>query len=115
MWLKWTKGRQNTGYEKMLIFQFLSFDCYLLRYKVGDSIPWHCDPVPNLRHFRLNFELKKAEEGGIFIINRNIIRLEKYNKIVKSRFVFFRSDIHYHKVTEIRKGERIVLTFGAAI
>lgn len=112
----WQKGRQNTGYEKLKIFQFLTFDCYILRYKVGDSIPTHTDPVEGYRHYRLNFELKKAEVGGKLRYGPCNIGL--LNTIVKSenkRMVFFRSDIIPHSVTEIKKGERIVLTFGVCL
>jgi hypothetical protein len=108
---KWEKGRQNTGYEKLKIFQFLNMDCYLLRYKVGDYIPWHTDPVAGRKHFRLNIELKKAISGGNLYLIKENDRIKK----IKSRLVFFRSDLRKHAVTEIRKGERIVLTFGIAI
>lgn len=109
----WIKGRQNTGYEKLKLFQFLVFDCYILRYKVGDYIPEHTDPVPGYRHYRLNFVLKKAEEGGISWFHHpvNIPR----NAIVGKNMTFFRSDIVPHGVTEIKKGERIVLTFGICL
>jgi hypothetical protein len=120
----WVKGRQNTGYEKLKIFQFLNMDCYILRYKVGDYIPWHTDPVPGKRHYRLNFELKQAEIGGTCLYmpwansddelnyqRRKACFILSDNR----RFVLFRSDIIPHKVTKIEKGTRIVLTFGIAL
>lgn len=108
----WVKGRQGTGYEKLKLFQFLNMDCYILRYKKGDSIPWHTDPVPNRKHWRLNIELKRPELGGKLILKAPDMRV---NTIVDSRIVLFRSDIVKHKVTEIKKGNRYVLTFGIAV
>lgn len=113
-WLKWQPGRQNTGYEKMLIYQFQlfgkGFDCYLLRYKKDDEIPSHVDPIVGKKHFRLNIELKPADIGGHLFFYQN-----KQWKHQYKRYVFFRSDLQLHKVTRIVKGERLVLTFGAAI
>ena len=113
-WLKWTKGRQNGGYEKMLLYQFKlfskGFDCYLLRYKVGDEIPAHTDPVEGKKHYRLNIELKQALVGGdLFFYKKR--HWEHQYKL----WVFFRSDLQPHKVTRVIVGERIVLTFGAAL
>lgn len=110
--MKWEKGRQGTGYEKLKIFQFLNIDCYLLRYKVGDSIPWHVDPVPGYRHWRLNVTLKEAVEGG-----EVLHKLPDHNfaEVQEDRVVIFRSDLVEHCVSKIYKGKRIVLTFGIAI
>jgi hypothetical protein len=114
VWLKWVKGRQNTGYEKMLIFQFQlfgkGFDCYLLRYRKDDEIPAHVDPIPGKKHYRLNVELVKAKIGGDLFFYHKRSWQHQYRK-----WVFFRSDLQPHKVTRVIKGERIVLTFGAAI
>lgn len=114
MWLKWVKGRQNTGYEKMLIYQFKlfgkGFDCYLLRYKVKDEIPAHVDPIPGKKHFRLNIELVQAKVGGDLFFYQDRQWKHQYRK-----WVFFRSDLQPHKVTRVVQGERIVITFGAAI
>lgn len=110
--MRWVKGRQGTGYEKLKLFQFLNMDCYILRYKVGDSIPWHTDPVPNRKHYRLNIELKKAESGGkLWMIPDN----NMVHKHIKERIILFRSDIVPHMVTKIKKGTRYVLTFGIAL
>lgn len=109
--MKWEKGRQNTGYEKLKIFQLLNIDCYILRYKEGDFIPTHKDPVPGRNHWRFNFVLKNAIKGGVFQYydhSRNLW-------INPGRFVKFRPDISEHRVTTIREGSRIVLTFGIAI
>lgn len=109
--MKWEQGRQGTGYEKLKIFQFLNMDCYILRYKVGDFIPTHKDPVPNRKHWRLNIELKKAKVGGIFQYydtSRNLW-------VTPGRISRFRSDIFKHRVSRIGKGSRVVLTFGVAL
>lgn len=108
----WEKGRQNTGYEKLKIFQFLNMDCYLLRYKEGDHIPWHTDPVPNRKHYRFNVTLKNAIEGGELLLKPpgRFCILEPH-----TRFVLFRSDIVEHCVSVIKRGTRVVLTFGIAI
>lgn len=111
---KWEKGRQNTGYEKLKIFQFLNMDCYILRYNPGDSIPWHTDLVPGRKHFRLNLTLKKAIDGGVFLTKKHYDNVTEFISH-KSRIVIFRSDITKHGVTEVKKGQRIVLTFGIAI
>lgn len=105
--MRWIKGRQGTGYEKLKIFQFLNMDCYILRYNTGDYIPWHTDPVPNRKHYRLNIELVRALIGGRLFIGRE--------NPAAGRIVFFRSDLEEHMVTTILKGKRIVLTFGIAI
>jgi hypothetical protein len=46
-WLTWQRGRQGTGYDKMLLATArwpLPFDCYLLRYPQGSryvfSLGW---------------------------------------------------------------------------
>lgn len=110
----WQKGRQNTGYEKLKIFQFLNMDCYILRYNVGDFIPWHTDPVPGRKHFRLNLTLKKAIEGGHFLLHPTGLPDGRIGWRIPFGLVF-RSDVVPHSVTEIKKGQRIVLTFGIAI
>lgn len=108
----WVKGRQGTGYEKLKLFQFLNMDCYILRYKEGDYIPWHTDPVPNRKHWRLNITLKNAIEGGEFMMKES----GRFSIMSPhSPVVLFRSDIVEHCVSRVRLGRRIVLTFGIAI
>jgi hypothetical protein len=110
---KWIAGRQNTGYKKLKIFQFLNMDCYLLKYNEGDYIPLHTDPVPGRKHYRLNVILKKPIEGGelYFRDSPNQFYLEEQT----SRIQLFRSDLVEHCVSEIKRGTRIVLTFGIAL
>lgn len=105
--LRWRSGRQNSGYEKMLLFAnpfILPFDCYLLRYKTGSGVPEHTDPVEDKRHYRLNIVLRKAKEGGEFYCAEPI-----YNG---SRLKLFRPDRSPHSVTPVEKGVRYVLSVG---
>ncbi|WP_341501277.1 hypothetical protein [Gallaecimonas sp. GXIMD4217] len=47
-WLRWQKGRQQSGYDKLLLLTGtwpLPFDCYLLRFNEGSAIPPHVDRV----------------------------------------------------------------------
>jgi hypothetical protein len=108
---KWISGRQNTGYKKLKIFQFLNMDCYILKYNTGDYIPVHTDPVPGRKHYRLNITLKKAREGGhLYIQDVDNGRWRAGGKIC-----FFRSDVCPHEVSPILSGNRVVLTLGIAI
>jgi hypothetical protein len=111
--MKWTKGRQGTGYEKLKLLELGhrsigGIDAYLLKYGVGDSIPVHTDPVPGKRHYRLNLTLRNAKEGGELWVEKKILGIGK-------RIILFRSDLAKHSVTEIGSGVRIVLTIGIAI
>lgn len=104
---KWEKGRQNSGYEKMLLCRSLwpiKLDLYLLRFKKGAAIKTHTDPVEAGKHFRINFILKNAKSGGNFICENLIYESE--------RIKFFRPDIEKHSVSKINKGTRYVISIG---
>jgi hypothetical protein len=61
-WMRWQRGRQGTGYDKLLLLAnpfFVPFDLYLLRFPDGTEIPPHQDPVTGKRHYRLNIILKR--------------------------------------------------------
>lgn len=110
-WLRWTAGRQGTGYRKMLLAEartragrFLGFDAYLLHYPPGANIPPHRDPVPGARHYRLNVVLAT---GGSPFRGDAIWRLGE-------RVVFFRPDETIHDV-EACPRPRIVLSVGWAV
>ena len=106
-WLQWTHGRQGTGYEKMLLARTtwpLGFDCYLLRYAPGSSIPPHTDPVTTKRHYRLNIVVWHATEGGEFECATPIY--------VSPRIKFFRPDACEHSVTPVISGTRYVFSMG---
>lgn len=104
---RWKSGRQNTGYEKMLLLInpfLLPFDLYLLRFREGAEIPAHTDPVRDKRHFRLNIVVRKARRGGEFVCSRPIFETR--------RIKLFRPDISSHSVTRIEEGTRYVLSLG---
>lgn len=106
-WLRWRAGRQQTGYEKMLLFVssfLLPFDCYLLRFGEGAEIPPHTDPVTEKRHFRLNIVLWHARHGGEFVCSDPIY--------ASARIKLFRPDVASHGVTRVEAGKRIVLSLG---
>lgn len=106
MFWKWNKGRQNTGYQKMKLFEsiFLKMDMYIIKYNEGDYILKHKDTVDkNFNHHRLNLILKQSLEGGVFKIN---------NEQILKRIIYFRPDIQEHEVSKIEKGKRYVLSIG---
>lgn len=112
MW-KWEKGRQGSGYNKMLLFRTswpIHFDYYLLHYPEQSYLPSHTDPVDGYKHYRLNIILKRPKDGGLFICPKPIWELG-----VGHRVVFFRSDEMVHGLTRIYEGSRWVLSFGWAI
>lgn len=107
--LCWQKGRQGTGYEKLplLVSKRFGFDVYLLRYRPGAYIPWHLDPVPGKRHYRLNLVLKKAKLGGDCYY-QNARGESKF----AGRLHFFRPDVVPHRVSAVNGSVRYVLSIG---
>ena len=104
---KWERGRQASGYHKMLICGAkwpLVFDMYILKFPKGCKIPKHTDKVKVGRHFRLNFILKQAKKGGVFLCAQPIFE--------SSRIKLFRPDITPHEVTEVKQGNRYLLSVG---
>jgi hypothetical protein len=105
--LNWDSGRQKSGYKKFKILEskrFL-FDMYLLYYPQGSAISGHVDKVTHGNHYRLNFTIKKAKKGGVFLLaGKPIFRL--------GRIVIFRPDKQCHSVSQIQKGYRIVFSIG---
>lgn len=123
----WTKGRQDTGYNILFLkdqygAQYLIdrakallgpifedfWDCYLIRYNVGEFIPSHKDDVAlfGKRHRRLNAMVKLADEGGDFIINGSKVEFP-----LGAAIDFFPDD-EEHEVTKVEKGQRLVFTVG---
>lgn len=103
---RWSAGRQGTGYEKCLLLTGYwprPFDCYLLRYRKGQGIPPHTDPVANGRHFRLNIVLRKSR-GGEFQCKDPLFTWR--------RVFLFRSDLSIHAVSPVESGTRYVLSIG---
>ena len=106
-WLRWDRGRQDTGYDKLLLAAnpfLVPFDLYLHRYPVGPHIPSHRDPVPNGRHYRLNVVVRRSIAGGEFICDNPIYSSERVN--------FFRPDVSTHSVTKVEGRLRHVLSLG---
>jgi hypothetical protein len=106
-WLRWERGRQNSGYDKLLLLAnpfVVPFDCYLLRFPPGTQIPPHRDPVKSGRHYRLNVVLKRSPQGGEFVCSAPIF--------ATSRVKLFRSDVCTHAVTRVEGGSRYVLSIG---
>jgi hypothetical protein len=107
---RWQRGRQGTGYDKMLLFTTrwpLPFDSYLIRYPEGSEIPPHTDPVNNGRHYRLNVILKSPNSGGEFICAAPIF--------ASKRIKLFRPDACEHSVTRVAGGNRYVFSLGWAL
>jgi hypothetical protein len=105
--LRWQHGRQQSGYDKMLLLQSrwpLPFDVYMLRFRQGSEIPPHTDPVAEGRHYRCNIVVKRAREGGDFVCGTPIF--------ATSRIKVFRPDACEHSVTRIVHGSRYVLSIG---
>ena len=105
--LRWTKGRQETGYEKMQLAIAKwpkPFDVYLRRFHPGYDIPPHTDKVKEGEHYRINIILKNAKKGGQFICKEPLYE----SKWIK----YFRPDISEHQVTKIIEGKRYVFSLG---
>jgi len=106
-WWRWQAGRQQSGYDKMLLATAhwpIPFDLYLLRFNEGSAIPMHVDAVDNGAHYRLNCVLKAAQRGGDFVCDQVIY--------ASSRIKLFRPDIARHAVTRVESGRRYVLSLG---
>ncbi len=106
-WLRWQRGRQGTGYDKLLLLAtpfVIPFDLYLLRFPDGTEIPPHRDPVTSKRHYRLNIVLMRPRAGGEFICANPIFETK--------RIKLFRPDVSLHSVTQVQGGSRYVLSLG---
>ncbi len=104
---RWQKGRQQSGYEKMLLAGAkwpLKFDLYLLKFPEGCEVPPHTDVVASGKHFRLNIVLKQAKSGGEFVCKSPIF--------CSKRIKFFRPDLCEHSVTRVVAGNRYLLSIG---
>jgi hypothetical protein len=104
---RWQRGRQGTGYDKMLLLTApwpVPFDSYLIRYPEGSEIPPHTDPVAAGRHYRLNIILKAPRSGGEFVCATPLYE--------SRRIKLFRPDACAHSVTRVVGGSRYVLSVG---
>ncbi len=105
--MAWRLGRQNSGYSKMLLFALswpIKCDLYLLKFPEGSKVLAHKDEISKGKHYRINFILRKAKEGGIFKCEKCIYE--------SSRVKLFRPDANIHEVSEIIKGSRYLLSIG---
>ena len=104
---RWERGRQNTGYDKMLLCGAtwpIRFDTYLLKFPTGSEVPPHTDKVQSAKHYRLNIVLKNAKQGGEFICATPIFETK--------RIKLFRPDDCEHQVLKVEKGNRYLLSIG---
>ncbi len=104
---RWQPGPQLSGYDKMLLLGsrwLIKFDVYLLRFNPGSEIKPHTDQVKIGRHYRLNWVLKKAKQGGEFVCADPIY--------ASKRIKLFRPDISEHSVTKVIEGKRYLLSIG---
>ena len=104
---RWERGRQQSGYDKLLIVQSrwpIPFDVYLLRFPEGSEIAPHVDAVAEGEHHRVNVIIKSAREGGEF---------RCADPLYESRRIkYFRPDVSEHSVSKIVRGRRYVLSVG---
>ena len=107
--MNWTNGRQNSDYKKLKIFEskLLKMDMYLIKYDIGDWIPYHTDKVPGKEHHRFNITLSQAQEGGKFTTHHRT-----KPKLWTRRTILFRPDLEPHGVSKVRKGKRYVISIG---
>lgn len=81
----------------------IPFDCYILKYPPGSSIPPHKDKTEG-KHFRVNFVVTHPK-GGEFQCDKPIFQSKWLN--------FFRPDISMHGVTTVESSRtRYVLSVG---
>lgn len=109
---RWQPGRRGGGYEKLTLFAgrpWLPVDMHLIRYRVGDFVGAHHDPVDGRRHYRINVELRRARRGGLFYA------YPLAQVLFFGRVILFRPDLATHGVTEVREGRRLVLSVGWAL
>jgi hypothetical protein len=112
MFLKWTFGRQNSGYSRLTLCQFnmgrVKLDSHIIKFPTGSNIPEHVDSVDGYEYHRLNIVLKNAKSGGIFYS-------ENTSFSIANRIFLFRPDKYKHAVSKITSGTRIVFSFGLAL
>jgi hypothetical protein len=113
-WLKWQKGRQGGGYEKLMLISnpyLFRFDCYLLRFPHGTEIKPHRDPVKGRNHYRLNIILRRANLGGALCFHA----VSGRRMFQFGRVSFFRPDEVTHSMTKTYGKTQYVLSFGWSI
>lgn len=106
----WEEGRQlSCEYFKKEIYSFkvgkFAFDCYLLKYFCGTTLPSHTDPVPNGKHYRLNIGWGEAN----FVCEKYIIARRFGNLTI----TLFRPDLYKHSLYVFEDTKK--LSFGFVI
>lgn len=111
---KWQTGRQNSGYDKMLLAlsNRFKFDFYLLRIPDEMSVPLHCDPCPEgYEHRRINLALCASKPPETRIYGG-----PKALSMLGGRLVFFRPDVSPHSLerrsTVVQGRATYMLSFG---
>lgn len=102
---QWYYGRLN-GQYLVKRFEFPFMDFCIIKFPELSYIPAHVDPVETGKiHNRLNIIIKRADEGGEF-------QCDQYKSWFFGRVIYFKPSESTHSVTQITKGERLVLSFG---
>lgn len=97
--LRWTLGRQGTGYRKLILALGATWDAYIVSYPVGTMIPTHTDPVPGKRHWRMNIRIQGEDTfEGAYVFRVGPL-------------VIFRPDVSPHSVGEVSR-PRTILSVG---
>jgi hypothetical protein len=104
---KWLPGRQGRcDYKKFCLWYFRigkwGFDAYILKYQPLTDLPYHKDPIPDGKHWRLNVKLWGI---SVFVMEKSGVY-----KPVWKRFILFRPDLHYHGLTV--RSTTVKLSFG---
>lgn len=114
---EWHDGARRSGYQKLLLAYASRpwmWELLLLRYTPGVGLPPHTDRLPvgklsNWRHYRLNIVVKRAKQGGEFVMHEG-------RPIFKCwRVYLFRADQYLHEVKPIIEGTRYVLNLGVIL
>jgi len=77
----------------------------LVTYSEGHFVSKHIDMVASGRLYKLNFMLVKPQQGGVFEAEKVIFSF--FNRII-----LFRPDRYEHRVTEVERGKRVLLSFS---
>ena len=94
---QWYPGRQDSGYDKMLLFisTRFRFDFYLLKFPKGIGVPTHKDKVENgFNHHRVNFTW-----NGPYYTGTRMYVLGKAKRFW--RFIYFRPDQYEHGLAPV--------------
>lgn len=91
-----------------VLFYSKRLSIYLVRYPQGHKVVPHVDMVASGRLYKLNLVLKKPRSGGKFICEQNIFNLA-------GRAYLFRPDLHMHRVSRIKEGNRWLLSFALTL